>query len=107
MEKELHERIQKLQSIEENLHRYLAQKQQLQSSIMEMESAQDALSTAKKSYKIIGNIMVEQSKEEITSSLKDRMERTQLRMTALEKQEAKLKEKAEAIQKEVMGSMKK
>lgn len=103
---ELHERIQKLQSIEETLHAYLAQKQQVQSKLMELESAAEALKSAKTSFRIIGNIMVERPAEELQQETAEQLSRTKVRLEALEKQERRLKEQAETIQKEVVESMK-
>ncbi|RME30748.1 hypothetical protein D6789_04720 [Candidatus Woesearchaeota archaeon] len=105
-EMELHERIQKLQSIEETLHAYLAQKQQVQSKLMELESAAEALKSAKTSFRIIGNIMVERPVEELQQETAEQLSRTKVRLEALEKQERRLKEQAETIQKEVVESMK-
>ncbi len=107
MEKDTHEKVQKLQLIEENLHNYLAQKQQAQAQLMEIESATEAMSTAKQGYKIIGNIMVEQPSDVLKKDLAERMERVKLRIGALEKQEKQLKEKAEKLQKEIMKEMEK
>jgi prefoldin beta subunit len=107
MEEELQARIHKLQLIEESLHGYLAQKQQLQSQQMELESAKDALEGATASYKIIGNIMVEKPADELRKDIAERMERLTLRITSLEKQEQRLKEQAEGLQQGIMASMKK
>lgn len=102
---ELHEKIQKLQSIEETLHNYLAQKQQVQSQVMELESALEALGGAKTSYRIIGNIMVERPAEELRTETQEQLERVKVRFESLEKQEQRLKAQAEKIQQEVMQSM--
>lgn len=106
MKPELHEKIQKLQGIEENLHNYLGQKQQVQAQLMEMESATDALDSAKQSYRIIGNIMVEEAPAQVKKSVAERMEIAKVRFQSLEKQEAKLKDEAERLQKEIMAGMK-
>lgn len=107
MEKELHSEIQRLQGIEENLHGYLAQKQQVQAQLLELESAAEALPEAKHSYQIIGSLMVERSSEEIKNDLDERIERARLRIEAIEKQEKKLKKQAELVQKGIMAQMKK
>lgn len=73
---------------------------------MEVESAEKELSDSKEAYKIISNIMVASDKEKIKKELKDRKEVLKTRIESFEKQEAKLKEKAEELQKEVLDEMK-
>ncbi len=102
----MQERIGKLQLVEENLHSYLAQKQQVQAQLMELESAAEALAGAKNTYRIIGSIMVEQPSADIKNDLDERMERARVRLSSLEKQEEKLKQQAETLQKEIMAGMK-
>lgn len=106
MEKAVEERIRKLQQLEESLHGYLGQKQQVQAQLLELESAADALTGASSSYKIIGNIMVARPATELEADLKDRTERAKLRLAALERQEEKLKGQAESVQQEIMKAMK-
>ncbi|MBR9693117.1 hypothetical protein GOV07_04280 [Candidatus Woesearchaeota archaeon] len=106
MEQEIQAKIQKLQLLEENLHALLAQKQQVQAQLMEVESAKGALDGKDSGYQIVGNIMVEQTAKDLNKDLDERMERSKVRLAALEKQEADVKKKAESIQKDVMESMK-
>jgi prefoldin beta subunit len=106
MNKDVQEKIQKLQGIEENLHNYLGQKQQVQQQLMELESATEALETAKSSYRIIGNIMIEQPAEDVKKFTGEKMERLKVRVDSLSKQEEKLKSQAEKLQQEIMAGMK-
>jgi len=106
VEKDVHQDIQKLQLIEENLHNYLGQKQQTQAQLMELESAADALGDAKTAFRIIGNIMVEQPAAAVRKDLGERMERLKVRIGSLEKQEGRLKGQAEKLQKSIMERMK-
>ncbi len=106
MDQAVKEKIQRLQLIEENLHNYLGQKQQVQGQLMELESAAESLTGAKASYRIIGNIMVERTEEELRTELTEKTERIKVRLASLEKQEQRLKEQAESLQKEIMESMK-
>ena len=105
MDKDMHVRIQKLQLIEENLHALLAQKQQVQAKLMELESAKDAVAGRKTGYRIVGNVMVEQPAAEIRKELDEGIERAKKRTAALEKQETELKSKAESLQQEIMKGM--
>lgn len=95
------EKIQRLQAIEENLHNYLGQKQQVQSQVMELESALASLGDGT-TFQVIGNIMVERPKADVEGDVKERLERARVRLQAIEKQEQRLKEEAEKLQKDVM-----
>lgn len=101
------EKIQRLQMIEQNLQNFMAQKQQFQSQLFELENALKELGTTSQAYKIIGNIMVASDKEALTKDLEQKKEIAELRISSIEKQEKQLKEKAKKIQEEVMGNMKK
>lgn len=107
MNKETEERIGELQGIEQNLQKFLNQKQQFQTQTVEIDSALKELPTSEKSYKIVGNIMVAVDKDKLKNDLEDKKERIELRLKSIEKQEQKMREKADSIQKEVMESMKK
>lgn len=107
MEKEIEQKLAQLQLIEQSLQTILLQKQQFQSQLIENESAIKELEKAESAYKIIGNIMVAAKKEELQKELKDRLEALKLRINSIEKQEKHIKEKAQAIRKEVMGKLKK
>jgi len=85
----------------------MAQKQQFQSQLFELENALKELGTTSQAYKIIGNIMVASDKEALTKDLEQKKEIAELRISSIEKQEKQLKEKAKKIQEEVMGNMKK
>ncbi len=106
MEAELKERIRKLQLLEESLNANLQQKQQAQAHLMELESAKEALGGASQAYRIIGNLMVERPAARLSEELEEQMERSRVRIAALEKQEAQAKEKAEGLQQEIMQGMK-
>lgn len=106
MSAELQEKVQKLQSIEESLHGYLGQKQQVQAQLLELETAHEALAEAKSAYRVIGNIMVEQQASAVKKDLDARIERAKLRIAAIEKQESKLKKESESLQAEIMKGMK-
>ncbi len=102
-QKEFEEKIQHMQLIEQNLQTFLIQKQSFQMQLAETESALKELETAGDAYRIIGNIMVKAKKEELKKELSSKKEMLDLRIKTLERQEARLKEQAETIQKEVLG----
>jgi len=105
-EKKTQEKIEQLQMIEQSMQQIMAQRQQFQSHLLELNSALEELEKTDKSYKIIGNIMVATDKEVLKKDLSEKKETTELRIKTIEKQETQVKEKAQALQKEIMENMK-
>lgn len=93
--------------IEQNMQQTLSQKQQFQMQLMEIDSALKEIKDTEKAYKIVGNIMVSSSKEDLEKDLTSKKEMTEIRVKTFEKQENSLKEKAEGLRKEVMTEMEK
>lgn len=106
MNNEVQSKINQLSMMEQNIQNFSLQKQQFQAQLLEIESAEKELESAKESFKIVGNIMVSVDKESLKKELSDKKEVLQIRVDSFEKQEDKLKEKAEALQKEVLDEMK-
>ena len=104
---ETQEKIKQLQMLEQALQQLLVQKQTFQLQLMEAESALKELEGTQEAYKIIGNIMVLTKKEELSKELQEKKETTVLRINALEKQEAKTREKASSLQKDVLAVIRK
>ena len=99
---ETQEKIQKLSMMEQSLQSFLAQKQQFQSQLVEIESALEELDKTEKAYKIVGNIMIAGKKEEIKTDLEKKKEALDIRIKNIEKQEEKIREKTSEIQSEVL-----
>lgn len=99
------EKIRQLQMLEQALQQLLMQKQTFQMQLMETESAIKELLPVSEAYKIVGNIMILSKKEDLEKELQEKKETSELRISSLEKQEAKTREKATALQKEVIASM--
>ena len=100
------EKIKQFQILEQSLQAVHIQKQQFQEQLIEIESALIELTKSNISYKIIGNIMVSAKKEDLKKDLETKKEIFSSRMKMLEKQEQKLREEAESLQKELMKEMK-
>ena len=66
------QKIGQLQMFEQSLQSFLGQKQQFQMQFVEIESALNELETTDKSYKIVGNIMVEADKDELKADLESK-----------------------------------
>ncbi len=104
--KETEQKIAQLQLMEQNLQSFLLQRQQFQSQLIEVESALKEIETSKETYKIIGNIMVNASKEDLKKDLQEKKSILELRIKTLEKQEKQIKEKATKTQAEVLEKIK-
>jgi prefoldin beta subunit len=99
-------KIRQLQIYEQNLQGFLAQKQQFQQQLIEIETGIKELENSEESYKIIGNIMVRTDSEKLRTELKQKKEIIDLRISKVEKQENLLKEKSTTLKKEVMEDIK-
>lgn len=100
-------KIRQLQMMEQAMQQLLVQKQTFQMQLMETESALKELNGSGEAYKIIGNIMVLTKKEELEKELNEKKETVELRISSLEKQETKTRERAASLQKEIVSTMKK
>ncbi len=108
MKKEIEEKINQLQIIEQNLQEFFMQKQNFQNQLMEVNSALGELNKSKDDcYKLVGNVMFKEKKENLIKELKNKKDILDLRIKNIEKQEKKIKEQATELQKEVVSSMEK
>ena len=105
MDNKIKEKVQQLQMIEQNMQNMLAQKQQFQWQLVEIESALKELVSTNKAYKIVGNIMISKDKEELKKELEQKKDIVELRIKTIEEQEKKVKERATAMQSEVMKKL--
>ena len=99
-------KIQQLQIFEQNLQALQTQRQNLQLQMSEMDSALQELDRTSKAYRIVSTIMVSADIPELKKDLESKKEIIQLRIKSLEKQESSTKERATALQDEVLKSMK-
>ena len=105
-QEEVEQKIAQLQLYEQSLQNILAQKQQFQSQLVEIESALKELEATKEAYRIIGNIMVASKKEELKKDLESKKEMLNLRIKTIEKQEDHIRGKAKKLQEEVSEKIK-
>ena len=103
----IEEKVAKLSMIEQQMTSFLSQKQTFQTQLVEIESALEELEKAPQAYKIIGTIMVSAQKEDLKKELLTKKETAELRIASVEKQEEKLRQKAQEIQTEVLAHMQK
>ena len=84
--------IQELQQMEQTILSISTQIQTLNSRISEIESALENVETSNKSYKILGNIMVLDTKENISKNLISDKESAKSRLLSLKKQDEKMRD---------------
>lgn len=104
--KESEQKVQQLQLMEQNIQNIMAQKQQFQAQLLEVENASTEIKSSKgNAYKLVGNIMVLSDKETLSKDLESKKEILNVRIKSLKKQEDGIKEKAEKLQAEVMTEL--
>ena len=105
MDDEMQEKIGQIQLIQQNLENFSRQRQQFQMQQTEIETALAEMENSNQSYKILGNIMVLVDKNKLRKDLEEKKEMLMIRIGSIEKQEEKMKNKAEEIQKDVMKNL--
>ena len=107
MDQETQQKIQELQSYEQNLQQIMMQKQAFQ---MELGETTNALTELEKAtddvFKMIGNIMIKTDKNNTLEDLKKKKELLDLRLKSIETQETDLTKQAEELKAEVMKKIK-
>jgi len=107
IDKETQEKIQELQSYEQNYHGLLVQKQAFQIELNETENALSEISKSKGDlFKLIGQIMVKTDKEKLVQELTRKNELLNLRLKSIEKQEEQLTKQVEELREEVLKKLK-
>ena len=91
-----------LQLLEQNLQQIFSQKHALQEELSEIESALKDVNSSTQSYKIVGKLMILQSKDEITANLNKRKEMLTLKLSSFDKQEKVIGEKISKTQTEML-----
>ena len=106
IDKETKKKISKLQMLEQRLQSLAMQKQTFQTQSMESDNALREIDNSEDTYKVVGNVMISEKKNELKKELTSKKEMADMKVTNLEKEEKKLREEATELQKEVMGSIK-
>jgi prefoldin beta subunit len=101
------DKINQLSSFEQSLSQLLTQRQNFFAQLTEVDSAISESEKSNQVYKIVGNIMVLSNKEDTINDLSSKKKMLEMRISAIEKQEKTIKERAEALQKDILEDMKK
>jgi len=103
LSQETQQQVEQLQVLEQSLQSTVAQKQNFQSQLLEIENALAEVQKSKEQvYRMVGSLMIVASAADVKKDLESRKEVLSLRLDNLTKQEKKLKERFESLHKEVM-----
>lgn len=92
--------ISDFQTLQQQLQNVLVQKETLKLQLLDIEKALEELNKTKEKegYKIVGNVMIKKSVEEIKKDLENKKDDLNVKIKSLEKIEQKLTEKLKDIQ---------
>ena len=93
-----------LQQVQQQLQMVVTQKVQLENSLKETESAiqeVEKVSDDTPIFKTVGTVLVKTNKEQILKELKEKKDTFEIRIKALERQEEKLRERLQDLQKKI------
>ncbi|MBT3582471.1 hypothetical protein HN924_03460 [Candidatus Woesearchaeota archaeon] len=106
-EAEIQEKIMQMQSLQQRLQVFAAQKQQFQLQQIEIENALKEVSKTKKPvYSLVGEIMIEKTVSSIKKDLEIKKKEIDIKVKNIEIQEKKTRKSADELQKEVTKVLK-
>ena len=105
MKEEIQQKMQDMQVFEQNIQSLLIQKQNLQVQLSEIDAALNELKFTKEAYKMVGGIMVLNTKKNLVDSLNQKKKMFELRLNKVEGQEKDLQEKAKKLQSDILSEM--
>jgi prefoldin beta subunit len=105
---EIQQRLLKLQQLQQTLQGVMAQKQQLEMQLGEVEEALNELEKMNETsviYKSIGALLVKSQKNTVTEELKERKELLTMRVEVLAKQDDRLRTQAKDLQEKLQQDL--
>jgi len=103
------ERLLRLQQLQQTLQSILAQKQQLEIELLEIDRALSELEKVSDDaviYKSVGSLLVRSEKEKVTNDLKERKELANMRISVLGRQEERLRSQIKELQERLQRDLK-
>ena len=95
-------KIQELQVLEQQTQSFLMEKQSLQVELNEMSNAVEEIKKTKDDvYQILGGIMLKADKTSLMQELEKKKKLTETHVTAIEKQEKLLNDKATSLREQI------
>jgi len=98
---QIQQRLLRLQQLQQTLQGVMAQKQQLEMQLTEVEQATGELEKLDETaviYKSIGALLIKSEKDKVTTELTDRKELLTMRVDVLAKQEERLRTQVKDLQ---------
>ena len=105
---QIQQRLLRLQQLQQTLQGVMAQKQQLEMQLSEVEHAQSELEKMKETaviYKSIGALLVKSEKDKVTAELTERKELLKMRVDVLVKQEERLRTQVKELQEKLQQDL--
>jgi len=102
------ERLLRLQQLQETLQAILAQKQQLDLELLEIDRALSELEKVSDDvviYKSIGSLLIRTDKAKVTSELNERKELASMRVSVLTKQEERIRSQIKDLQEKLQKDL--
>jgi prefoldin beta subunit len=102
------ERLLRLQQLQETLQAILAQKQQLDLELLEIDRALSELEKVSDDvviYKSIGSLLIKTNKAKVTSELNERKELASMRVSVLTKQEERIRSQIKDLQEKLQKDL--
>ena len=105
---QIQQRLLRLQQLQQTLQGVMAQKQQLEMQLSEVENAESELEKMKETaviYKSIGALLVKSEKGKVTAELTERKELLKMRVDVLGKQEERLRTQVKDLQEKLQQDL--
>ena len=105
---QIQQRLLRLQQLQQTLQGVMAQKQQLEMQLTEVERAVNELEKLAETaviYKSIGALLVKSKKDNVTTELTERKELLKLRVDVLAKQEGRLQTQVKDLQEKLQRDL--
>jgi prefoldin beta subunit len=102
------EQLARLQQLQQTLQMIVAQKQQIELELADMDKALEELGKLSEDaqvYKSVGAVLVRKDKASVTKDLAERKELLNVRMSVLSKQEERTREKLKEIQQQIQNRL--
>jgi prefoldin beta subunit len=105
---QIQQRLLRLQQLQQTLQGVMAQKQQLELQLTEVEQATNELEKTARTaviYKSIGALLIKAEKTKVTTELKEREELLKMRVDVLGKQEERLRNQVKDLQEKLQRDL--
>jgi len=104
----LQEKLSRLQQLQQTLESLYIQKEQAKLEARELESTLQELSSIDENtpvYRITGRILIRKNKADLINELNEQRELIKVRISAIERQESKIKERVNELENELKAAL--